>query len=300
MILKLQKSYGGNMENYKKTKTEIVSDFIFDLLYTLFNLIKYTKYLYEKIVFKTHQQLSKNKELKNIYKNKRCFVLGNGPPLNTQNIELLKDEIIFMVNRSFLDERYEKIKPQYHIIVDNKLATGVWPITYLDDIASINPEVTFFLNSKWFDLDIFQIYKDKYTIYWIDQSLEFTSFDLNKKIDLTKKTYGKNVVEQGIVTAAYMGFSDIYITGVDGDGFANLLMNQQSHSYGTNNDDIEKFKSWIGIREAICSVCRWMQTWYYLDKYISNNGSKIINLTGRGIITMVELKDFDKIVGTSK
>jgi hypothetical protein len=284
------------MENYKKSKTECINDFIYDILYSLFNTMRCIKFLFEKLIFNKHKELLKNKELKNIYKNKRCFVLGNGPSLNAQNIELLKDEIVFMVNRSFLDSRYEIIKPKYHVIVDSKLATGVWPITYLDDIAQKNPDVIFLLNSKWFDLEIFQAYKKKYTIYWIDQSLELTNFNLNKKIDLTKKSYGKYVVEQGIVTASYMGCDTIYITGVDGDGFANLLLNQPSHSYGTNNDDIERFKSWRGIREAICSVCNWMLSWHYLNKYILNNQSKIVNLSGRGIITMVETDNFDNVV----
>lgn len=285
------------MENYKKTKTEVINDLIYDILHSNYNTIKYTKYLYQKTLCKKHKQLLKNKELKDIYQNKRCFVLGNGPSLNNQKIELLKDEIVFMVNRSFLDKRYQIIKPKYHVIVDNKLATGEWPITYLDDIININPEVTFLLNSKWYDLELFKEYKNKYKIYWIDQSLQFTSFNLNKNIDLTKKTYGKNVVEQGIVTASYMGIDNIYISGVDGDGFINLLLDQPSHSYGSNEDDIKKFKSWQGIREAICSVCSWMLSWSYLNQYILNNHSKIINLSGRGIITMVETDSFDNIVG---
>lgn len=285
------------MEPYKKTKTEIINDLIYDILHSIYNTVKYTKYLYQIFFLNKNKYLLKNKELKNIYYNKRCFVLGNGPSLNNQKIELLKDEIVFMVNRSFLDERYKIIKPKYHVIVDNKLATGEWPITYLDDISDLNPDVTFLLNSKWYDLELFKTYKNKYNIYWIDQSLQFTSFNLNRKIDLTKKTYGKNVVEQGIVVASYMGIDKIYITGVDGDGFVNLLLNQPSHSYGSNEDDIKKFQSWQGIRESISSVSNWMLTWSYLNHYILNNKSKIINLSGRGIITMVDTDNFDNIVG---
>ena len=93
-----------------------------------------------------------------------------------------------------------------------------------------------------------------------------------------------------------MGFKNIFISGVDGDGFANLLLNQKSHSYGVNADDIEKFSTWQGVRQSICSVCKWMLAWHYLDKYISNNDSIIINLSGRGIMTMVATDSFENVV----
>lgn len=286
---------GVNMPGYKKTRRETLETFIHNFINISFNIFLWFSFYYEKLLFGRHKQLSKNIELKNIYIGQRCFVLGNGPSLNNQNIELLQDEVVFMVNRSFLDPRYRVIKPNYHVIIDDKLSTGEWPITYLDDIAEQNPEVVFLLNSKWFNLEIFSEYKKKYKIYWIDQRLKLTPLSANKKINLTKINYGGFVVEQGIISASYMGFKDIFITGVDGDGIANLLLNQDSHSYGVNDDDIKKASSWQGIRQSLCSVCKWLLSWHYLDKYIFGNGSKVINLTGRGIISMVSTDDFSNI-----
>lgn len=281
---------------YKKTKFELINDLFYDILFSLVNFFRLSKFYSERFLLNKHRQLIKNFDLKQTQSTEQCFVLGNGPSLNNQDIEKLKNEVVFMVNRSFMDERYKKIKPQYHVIVDNKLATGIWPLSYLDDVYNQNPEVTFILNSCWFDLPEFQDYKEKYKIHWIDQSLQLTNFNLNKKIDLTKRTYGKNVVEQAVVVASYMGYKRIYMTGVDGDGFANILLKQDSHSYGSNSDDLQRFEHWGGVRESICSVCNWMLTWSYLDKYIKNNGSKIVNLSGRGIITMVEMDSFEKVV----
>ena len=283
------------MAGYRKTKREVLDTAIHNSINNLFNVFLWSRFYLEKFFFSRHSQLSRNIELKNIYYGQRCFVLGNGPSLNGQNIELLQDEVVFMVNRAFLDPRYSVIKPAYHVIIDDKLSTGEWPVTYLDDIVEQNPNVTFLLNSRWYDLEIFAQYKKKYRIYWIDQSLKLTRYSVSKTVDLTKITYGGFVVEQGIVSASYMGFSNIFITGVDGDGFANLLLDQKSHSYGVNNDDIEKFSSWQGVRQSLCSVCKWMLSWHYLDKYIKSNNSKIVNLTGRGIITMVSMDKFSNI-----
>ena len=65
-------------------------------------------------------------------------------------------------------------------------------ITFIDEVYKKNPNVTFLLNAKWFYLDKFQPYiKDKkFKIYWVDMNLFPTPFHKNRKIDLTKITYG--------------------------------------------------------------------------------------------------------------
>ena len=69
---------------------------------------------------------TKNVELKDRHLGERCFVVGNGPSINSQNLRLLKDEMTFFVNRAFLLPDYEYIKPTYHIFIDPKLKTGEW------------------------------------------------------------------------------------------------------------------------------------------------------------------------------
>ena len=63
-----------------------------------------------------------------------------------------------MVNRSFDHPDYETIQPNYHIIVDSKLASGVWPLDYID-IISKNPNVKLILNANWYHLEKFKVKK---------------------------------------------------------------------------------------------------------------------------------------------
>jgi len=279
------------METYKRNRKEKLDDFYFEII----NKLRYTKFLYEKTFKGKHKQLEKNIELKDIHKGKRCFVVGNGPSINEQDLTLLKDEIVFMVNRAFLDPRYEIIKPKYHVIVDPKLATGEWPITFLDEIAKKNPDVTFLLNSSWFDLEIFQSYKEKYKIYWIDQSLEFTPYIKNRKVDLTRRTYSKFVVEQGITASIYMGAKEIYFTGVEGNGIAYLMLGMNSHSYGTNKEDLDL--RWENISRSCYSGSNWLKCWNNISQYCKMNNIKFFNLTIGGIMTMAERKNFEEVLG---
>ncbi|MFN3018116.1 6-hydroxymethylpterin diphosphokinase MptE-like protein [Vibrio coralliilyticus] len=284
------------MSRVHKTKTEVISDFVFDILYTIFNIFRTLIFYINKTKGGYPRSLSSNKKYKNLYNGRECFVLGNGPSLKVQNIELLKDRTVFMVNRAFMDSRYAEIKPDFHVFVDQKLCDGRWPISYLDEVISVNPDVTLVLNARWYDVDKFQVYKTKCKIIWLDCYKEPTRFNVSSKVDISKISIGKHVVENAIITATYLGFKTVYVTGVDGDGFANLLVGMESHSYGFNEDDVVRFSSWQGIREALSSVCRWMIVWSYLDCFTKNNGTKIKNLTGRGIITMVELGEFSKVV----
>ena len=90
--------------------------------------------------------LSKNIELKDRHKGRRAFIVGNGPSIKRQDLKLLKNEISFFVNRAFVHEDYAIIKPTYHIFIDPKMATGEWPLTFLDETAGKNPDVIFLLN----------------------------------------------------------------------------------------------------------------------------------------------------------
>lgn len=278
------------METYKRNTKEKLDDVYFETI----NKLRYLKFLYEKTFKGKHKQLEKNIELKDTHKDKRCFVIGNGPSINEQDLTLLKDEIVFMVNRAFLDPRYETIKPKYHVIVDPKLATGEWSITFLDEIAEKNPDVTFLLNSSWYDMDLFQPYKEKYNIYWIDGSLTITPYFFNKQIDLKTRTYSNAVIEQGITTAIYMGCREISFMGVDGNGLCySLLGREDSHSYGHNPEDLTM--SFQTIIRALNSMSNSLRKWYHLFEYCNENEIKLNNLTKSGILK-INNSSFDEYV----
>ena len=278
------------MEKYRRETKEKFDDLYFEFM----NKYRYSTYLYKKFFLGKHTQLKKNIDLKNKHIGKRCFVIGNAPSVKYQKIEALKNEIVFMVNRGFLDPRYEIIKPKYHIIIDPKLGNGEWPITFLDEISAKNPDVTFLLNSAWYDSELFENYKYKFKIYWIDQGLEFTPYFKNRTIDLTKRTHSKFVVEQAITTAIYMGISEIYFTGVEGNGLAYLMLNQDSHSYGANKEDLEW--TWINIARACYHCSYWLRCWQNLDQFCSLNKIKLYNLTKGGVMDMVERKNFNEVL----
>ena len=240
--------------------------------------------------------MKKNIELKDMLKGKRAFLVANGPSINKQDLKPLKDEITFFVNRAFLHKDYEYIKPTFHVIVDGKLATGEWNINFLDKVIEKNPEVTFLLNANWYYMDKFQPYikDDRFKIYWVDMRLFTTPFHKNRKIDLTKLTYGAAVTGVAKMSMIYMGIKDIYFLGEDGNGLCYELIGGDSHFYGTNEENSRKTMK--DIYNDLYMMSLSLKNWTYFNEYAKSIGVNIYNCTEGGIFNMFERKKFEDIV----
>ena len=69
------------------------------------------------ISFPKSQNL-KTKALKNIHKGKRAFILGNGPSLEIEDLDKLKNEITFASNKIYLAFDQTDWRPTYYCVED--------------------------------------------------------------------------------------------------------------------------------------------------------------------------------------
>jgi hypothetical protein len=137
-----------------------------------------------------------------LHKGKRAFVLGNGPSLKIDDLNLLQNEITFASNKIYLAFNETSYRPTYWTICDALVAEncfdeirtlklikiGAWSTkSYLKGIDSM-----FFSNAPR------GINRDIYT--W----------------DLVKGIYaGHSVVNFSLKLAYWMGIREIYVIGVD-------------------------------------------------------------------------------------
>jgi len=268
-----------------------LDDYYFEVVNITMKAIFLTKRLTGK-----YEYMKRNIELKNIHKGKKGFLIANGPSINKQNLKLLKNEITFFVNRSFLHKDYKYIKPTFHVIVDSKLATGEWNIDFLDKIIEVNPEVIFLLNAKWHYLDKFQPYieDDRFKIYWVDTNLFTTPFYRYRKIDLTRLTYGSAVSGAATTSMIYMGIKDIYFLGQDGNGLCYEIIDRDSHFYGSNPEN--KRKKMKDIYSDLYMMSLTLKNWTYFNNYCKEIGVNIYNCTEGGIFNMLDRKKYEEVV----
>jgi len=262
-----------------------------DILFEMINAAYRTRFLLRN--GRRYFGTEKNRELKGKHAGGRCFVVGNGPSIKTQNLKLLKDEITFFVNRAFLHPDYEYIQPTYHIFVDPKLQTGEWPVDFLDRVVEKNPNVTFLLSAKFYNDPKFQISKEKYNIYWIDMSLISTRF-FKGEVDLSTIGIGGAVVEAGILSAIYMGVKKVYFMGVDGNGLCYNLIGKESHYYGSNPEDLTK--DVLTISKDLYFMSMSLRKWVYLANYCTRKNVELVNMTDGGIIDVCPREDFEKLM----
>ena len=65
--------------------------------------------------FNNYQKV--HKKIANQYSG-RCFILGNGPSLNEQDLSLLRNEHCFVTNRFVLHNNFEVVDPNFYCMAD--------------------------------------------------------------------------------------------------------------------------------------------------------------------------------------
>lgn len=157
----------------------------------------------------------KIRELKDAYKNERCFIIGNGPSLSISDLELLQGEKTFGVNGIY--GLYEKTKwrPTFYCAQDT--------IFCRDTLMEKVPEICKESSAAFFRVagSLFYRYcNSNENIYFfngiaVDDIYAPNEYPFSEECDRTVYV-GDTVLYVVCQLAVYMGFKDIYFLGVDG------------------------------------------------------------------------------------
>ncbi len=138
---------------------------------------------------------------RNIHQGKRCFILGNGPSLKQTDLTLLNGEFTFCTNRIYLMLDQLGFTPSYYVVSNDLIVEQC-----ARDIEKL-PMPKFV---GWHTRDMIQFTNDM-TFLWTRCGLRSWFFT-----DLTEGCWeGNTVTMVAIQLAYYMGFSEIYLLGVD-------------------------------------------------------------------------------------
>lgn len=194
-----------------KIKIKVVNILLkYRLTQKLYSLYKKNKFNREQ---KRRYRLSSRKKiccLKNSKKGKRCFVIGNGPSLTISDLNKLKNEDTFAVNRIYKIFNQTDWRPTYYCSQDTRVLEEVY--NDLQPLYDICQGV--FLNSS-IRLDNPEL--EKKNLYYIFLNLQHYESELpNFSDDASKGIYeGFTVAYACIQLAVYMGYSEIYLLGID-------------------------------------------------------------------------------------
>ena len=139
---------------------------------------------------------------------KRCFIIGNGPSLNKTDLSLLKNEITFAVNGFFLKTESLNWKPTFYVVEDHLVAED--RASYIQAFKGPIKFFPIYLGYCLPESDDTIFYNHRPRVSYPD------GFDFSLNADEITYT-GCTVTFSALQLAAFLGFSEIYLIGVDAD-----------------------------------------------------------------------------------
>jgi hypothetical protein len=264
-----------------------------DQVIGVYNFIQRMKFFSSN--YRNKYELTKNEKLKDKHSGQRCFIIGNGPSIQKQNLTLLKDEWTFCVNYFYRHPQINQISPSYYAIIDPKLTAGEWPLSMLDDIKENCPEATLFLSSGYQDASSAIMNRAQlFEHYWICVN-QVLHEGFSCSTDITGCLAAPSVTVACLFIALYMGFKDVYLLGIDCDGIFRDLVDQSSHFYEAKKENIGDNDPRLVVR-YLRSAIQGMRGWGVIADKFKDSPHNIVNLTDGGLLNVFPRDNFEKVV----
>ena len=217
--------------------------------------------------------------LKGEGKGKRCFIVGNGPSLTVEQLEQIKDEDCFGSNRIYKMFDRTAWRPKYYVIQDR-----------YDNTKSIYEKVdikNFFVSDfYWKEHGM----KNPHAIcYHIKRNLK-QSREIPFSNDVSKYIQAASTVTYTMIQlAAYMGYSEIYLIGMD-HTYANVT-NDKGQIIKKNNVKNHAFEDETP-NEVVANIAYMELAYSVAREYCESHGIKIYNATIGGELEVFKRTDF--------
>lgn len=228
------------------------------------------------------------RSLKDTKKGKRCFILGNGPSLTVEDLDKLKREDTFAFNRIFFMFDKTDWRPTYYMCVDvGVLGMNLPAIKELDlptiilsdiarDSAGEKQENVHYL----YDYSRFKLNRWGFDPPYISE-------DVSNHFCLCF-----TVTYDAIQLAIYMGYSEIYLLGVD----HNYSVKADAKGRITRDESIKDY--FEGLEKTAITAMNYEATTAAFEaarRYCDEHGITIRNATRGGKLEAFERVDFDSL-----
>lgn len=270
----------GKIKKYIKSKNKLMN--IINFIYESKNKIKE---LLMVLDYKLSKNPNKIKAFYNKHEGERCFIIGNGPSLRTEDLEKINNEISIASNRVFNIFSKTNWRPTYYIAHDFTLLKDIF-----EDADKVESKASFFpINMKWFYNKNFNKH-----INFLHKPVEFYPNLPKFSNDISKGIYeGYTVTYAAIQLAVYMGFKEIYLLGVDFsyskciDINGILTHDNEQKDYFDNNENTKN----VNLPNIQNSYLAYLSA----KKYTDENNIKIYNATRGGKLEVFSRIDFDSL-----
>lgn len=228
--------------------------------------------------------------LKDKYKGRRCFFVGNGPSLNADDLTLLweNNEITFGFNRVYniFDQTFWR--PTFYISQDEKMLEGCAEI-----VDTLQLPMKFIpIQLKWYyGINIHDAVYFNMNWQQAKDPMEFIFSD-NVAHEIACASTGMYTAAQ---LAAYMGFEKIIFIGVDHhfhisqNNRGEIVVDDRAKDYFSDKYNDDKENLYIPNTENSTL------TYIAMKRYCDQRGIKVFNATRGGKLEVFTRVDFDTL-----
>jgi hypothetical protein len=239
---------------------------------------------------------TRNEIFRNRHQGGRCFVIGNGPSLNQQDLAPLADEITFAVNHfdahPIISPSWQ---PTYYCLSDPIYFDGTEPVESLRDIAIKIPSAPVFVPhyAREFLTTTRALPEDR--TYYVGLC-GGTEQDFRDLPDFTKVVPAvQTVVQLAVMAAMFMGCARIYLLGMDHDWLAQF--GAPTNFYSNDESGNQPQGNWTYKSLMIAVVTRW-NVHEMLRRIAEKNGIEIVNATHGGLLDVFERARYEDVISS--
>ncbi|WP_424832216.1 6-hydroxymethylpterin diphosphokinase MptE-like protein [Ruegeria sp.] len=231
------------------------------------------------------------------YSGKRCFIIGNGPSLAAADLERIRGEISFASNKIFLIYDQTTWRPNFYCVEDKLVLTQC-----RSEIQQLSGCVRLFPTNLFSDIKRFKgiiCFPTTPPKYW-DSPLDDPEFP-NFNPSLTSGiAWGSTIVYTEIQMAIAMGFTEIYLLGLDhqytegraskGEKGVMISEGEQNHFHPLYRPPGEKWHSPnLHVLEVSYKKAR-----FEAEKL----GIRIVNCSRRTNLSVFEREDLESVLAS--
>ena len=217
--------------------------------------------------------------LKNIHEGESAWIVGNGPSVRTEDLNLLQDSITFCFNRFYLAHDDTVLRATYTISGDEQMIND-----FGQEIVDCNPGKVFLANSTAPDVNG--------DYFWLRQVSVFPSlFSFEPEYYVTP---GGSSLYVAMQLAYYMGIKNLFIYGADFSFTFKRNLGEKDafrKASGDGNHFIKNYRS--GKNWCPPSHRNIANSFYAARKLFEYNGGGVFNATRGGILEIFERVSFE-------
>lgn len=239
-----------------------------------------------------------NAVFRNRHVGQRCFIIGNGPSLATQDLSFLAGEITFAMNAFWKHPIVEAWQPTYYLLADKVLFDRSTSASeFFENLKSRIKDADFFVPLSRKDVVLEGQLLPPEQTYFLSVEDRLVDNDSVERFDLTDSVPDVLTVAQfAMMAAIYMGCSPIYLMGLDHDWLAHRGEKNFYFFKGLSLNNHPEVKGQLGSYDQdMEGLIRVWKDYRKLKTLADSLNIKIVNVTAGGFLDVFDRLPYESL-----